>query len=525
MRLSSLFPTLHNHSPRTYNVSTQKIIPVRSRVLRSHYAAGTRRERGMGPNKQRADAALVRSLGVEQSLEFHADVSLWEKILMVITSSAICGAIGIWTWPGTKSALACIAHGTLLLLMCVSLMYIMYSFQLSNKYKFLRRPASDLAANNSVFVAVDQLGTVLHCRVDRPKHVHGQSIAYAIHCLHGFGSHSFSYSFVQKALSRSLNALVSSHDLCGFGLSERPSEKEPYTMRFQGQASMHILDRLLEIENHIHRGAKKILIGHSMGAAAVAEALIAAQSTPGNDIAGAVLIAPAIVATPRNFGARYNRSESLMGRMVKLLEPLLENEDSDTDIPVTAVNRLYQSFYRVITCVLSIILAICSELAVLILSVIAPIFKVMLHTLVYPRQFWNLLLASSIRSKDSFADWAWYVDNYRLPVLLEDWEQGLIQFVKVRISSKNGLMHAIKHAFFHGNKPALQSQRLATNNIPIMIVHGSSDPIVPLINSKWLAKTIPSSKLCIVEAGHMPHEELPDEFVKLVTDFVKNELR
>jgi pimeloyl-ACP methyl ester carboxylesterase len=523
--MRSLFPTQHRVPSRPYGVSTQKIITVRSKVLRSHYAAGTRQERGMGPSKQPGDAVLVRSLGVEQSLEFHADVSVWEKILMCITSSAICGVIGIWTWPGTKSALACITHGTLLSLMCVSLVYIMHSFRLSNKYKSLRRPASDLAANNSVFVAVEPLGTKIHCRVDCPKHADGQRIAYAIHCLHGFGSHSFSYSFVQKALSRSLNALVSSHDLCGFGLSERPTTKEPYTMHFQGITSMHILDRLLTINNEIHGCAKKILIGHSMGAAAVAEALIAAQSMPGNDIAGAILIAPAILATPRTFGARYSRSGSIMDRMVKLFEPLLENEDSDIDIPVTAVNCLCQSISRAIKCVLSIILAFCSEFVVLILSAIAPIFKVMLHSLVYPRQFWNLLLASSIRSKDSFADWAWYVDNHRLPVLVEDWEDGLIRFVKVRISSKNGLVHAIRHAFFHGCKPGLQSQRLANTNIPIMIVHGSSDPIVPLINSKWLAKAIPRSKLRIVEAGHMPHEELPDEFVKLVTDFVKNELQ
>jgi pimeloyl-ACP methyl ester carboxylesterase len=43
----------------------------------------------------------------------------------------------------------------------------------------------------------------------------------ALHCYHGFGSNTWSWSLVQKPLADRLQALVTSHDMPGFGLTQR----------------------------------------------------------------------------------------------------------------------------------------------------------------------------------------------------------------------------------------------------------------------------------------------------------------
>lgn len=43
----------------------------------------------------------------------------------------------------------------------------------------------------------------------------------ALHCYHGFGSNTWSWSLVQQELADKLGALVTAHDMPGFGLTER----------------------------------------------------------------------------------------------------------------------------------------------------------------------------------------------------------------------------------------------------------------------------------------------------------------
>jgi pimeloyl-ACP methyl ester carboxylesterase len=43
----------------------------------------------------------------------------------------------------------------------------------------------------------------------------------ALHCYHGFGSNTWSWSLVQQQLAERLGALVTAHDMPGFGLTQR----------------------------------------------------------------------------------------------------------------------------------------------------------------------------------------------------------------------------------------------------------------------------------------------------------------
>lgn len=49
----------------------------------------------------------------------------------------------------------------------------------------------------------------------------GPAALRGVHCLHGFGASAYSWSFVQDELAQRLGAVVTAHDMPGFGLTQR----------------------------------------------------------------------------------------------------------------------------------------------------------------------------------------------------------------------------------------------------------------------------------------------------------------
>jgi pimeloyl-ACP methyl ester carboxylesterase len=59
--------------------------------------------------------------------------------------------------------------------------------------------------------------------------------------------------------------------------------------------------------------------------------------------------------------------------------------------------------------------------------------------------------------------------------------------------------------------------------IPIQVITGVDDRIVPTADTIKLAGMIPNSKLVIIpNAGHVPHEEQPALFMQAVDEFIRN---
>jgi pimeloyl-ACP methyl ester carboxylesterase len=57
---------------------------------------------------------------------------------------------------------------------------------------------------------------------------------------------------------------------------------------------------------------------------------------------------------------------------------------------------------------------------------------------------------------------------------------------------------------------------------PSLILWGETDREVPLRDGERLQQEIPNSRLIIFrECGHLPHEEYPERFTELITDFTK----
>jgi pimeloyl-ACP methyl ester carboxylesterase len=59
---------------------------------------------------------------------------------------------------------------------------------------------------------------------------------------------------------------------------------------------------------------------------------------------------------------------------------------------------------------------------------------------------------------------------------------------------------------------------------PVLLLWGENDSEIPLADGERLHEQIPGSRLIVfLNCGHVPHEEYPEEFTKVVADFCKRE--
>ncbi len=67
------------------------------------------------------------------------------------------------------------------------------------------------------------------------------------------------------------------------------------------------------------------------------------------------------------------------------------------------------------------------------------------------------------------------------------------------------------------------ARRLGELTLPVLVVTGDDDRIVPTEQSVRLAGELPSAELAVIpDAGHVPHEEQPEAFLKAVGEFLQN---
>jgi pimeloyl-ACP methyl ester carboxylesterase len=63
--------------------------------------------------------------------------------------------------------------------------------------------------------------------------------------------------------------------------------------------------------------------------------------------------------------------------------------------------------------------------------------------------------------------------------------------------------------------------RLGRVRAPSLVVWGRHDKLFPVAHAHRLAKELADSRLQILDAGHSPAEELPEQFLAVVTEFLE----
>ncbi len=65
--------------------------------------------------------------------------------------------------------------------------------------------------------------------------------------------------------------------------------------------------------------------------------------------------------------------------------------------------------------------------------------------------------------------------------------------------------------------------RLGTLSLPALVVWGEDDPLAPISDGQTLAEALPNAKFrIIVDCGHLPSLEKPDEYAALLREFLQD---
>lgn len=94
------------------------------------------------------------------------------------------------------------------------------------------------------------------------------------------------------------------------------------------------------------------------------------------------------------------------------------------------------------------------------------------------------------------------LDRYLRPLHVENWDRGLWEFIKAA-------------------QPLYLVNRLDELKLPVLVITGDDDRIVPTEESVRLADELPNADLAVLpNCGHVPQEECPQAFLEAVFDFV-----
>ncbi|MBM4205092.1 MAG: alpha/beta hydrolase [Gammaproteobacteria bacterium] len=117
---------------------------------------------------------------------------------------------------------------------------------------------------------------------------------------------------------------------------------------------------------------------------------------------------------------------------------------------------------------------------------------------------------------------AWYdpslmtpdvVEGYRQPLKAQDWDRALWEFTRAPRDELTA----------HGVKGPIEERLAELKGIPVLVITGDDDRIVPVDRSKAVADGIPGSQYVeLPNCGHVPQEECPQPFFAAVEAFLKS---
>ena len=143
----------------------------------------------------------------------------------------------------------------------------------------------------------------------------------------------------------------------------------------------------------------------------------------------------------------------------------------------------------------------------------APAWILPLFRLPQYERIGQLISHSLLQNGDRLIETAWHdparisadvLDGYRKPLKANNWDRSLWELTKA--SGESNL-----------------ADRLAELTLPVLVVSGDDDRIVPTDQSVRLAEEISGARLVVFTAcGHVPQEECPDQFLQAVKPFIES---
>ncbi|GJQ11395.1 hypothetical protein GpartN1_g3186.t1 [Galdieria partita] len=330
--------------------------------------------------------------------------------------------------------------------------------------------------STSQFIPVK--GAVIHFQQYIPVNKVSKDGTWGMILLHGFGSWLYTYHMFWRFCVKELDCTFLAFDRPAFGFSSRPRDKKYYSQSFAIYLVGFFMDRLSQLGI-----SKHVIVGHSMGGLTAALAALKYR----HGVRALVLIAAAIPTVK----SKGSVEEEFSGRL-----------DRKVLLAVLHGMRLF-------------VVHVWIRLLVGFVSfVIQPLMYVSLSLLVSQEMFWRRGLSVAWYSIEKLTDKV--IEQYRLPTLVKHWQRGLIDFV---VANRNKTP-------FYPTSVSMDEQKnivdqLSKSNIPILLIHGKEDRVIPLKRSLELAANLPQARLVVIpQCGHVPQEEQPQRVWDVIREFL-----
>lgn len=115
---------------------------------------------------------------------------------------------------------------------------------------------------------------------------------------------------------------------------------------------------------------------------------------------------------------------------------------------------------------------------------------------------------------------------YHQDVISEQLIEPFVQIFQLPGTKKSMLAISRGHMNIFGVKAdalKLILANLANIKVPTLLVWGKQDPVVPIAHANFAMQHLPNAELHVFDqCGHLPQMEYPEQFNKLITDFIKN---
>ena len=93
-------------------------------------------------------------------------------------------------------------------------------------------------------------------------------------------------------------------------------------------------------------------------------------------------------------------------------------------------------------------------------------------------------------------------EGYTRPFRINDWDKGMVEVARA-------------------NRPHNLGGQLDALTLPVLVITGDHDHVVPTAQSRRLAVDLPHAELHVIpNCGHIPQEEKPDVFLQMILPFV-----
>jgi pimeloyl-ACP methyl ester carboxylesterase len=532
-------------------------------------------------SKDTDDAAADLLQRLDEPITLDARVTIACAVKAIVASGILVRVFALLTTTTTTATAAyasevknrwfLLLKSTMLSSMSLSPLLVLVSFAailalavlLEKEKKERDRLVSAIEAKdvNSRFADVD--GVSVHHKYFTSSSSSVDESGVLFSCAHGFGANTYSYEmgFVDKLLEKNEanNSIgVVCHDSVGFGLTERPrTDLMKYTKVFNAKCLKAMAKKYVGEETK----KKVVYVGHSLGTiAATLTTTLKGDEDDATKPAALVLIAPAfLVKKEKEKKKNVEANDGVEEQEQEQEQEVMKKKPIQKKKIIAPDDEFYDEelFNRV---VLSSLKAVWGWIKSSLFNLLAkPLLYVLLRRIVRSKKFWQNGLSNVVaKSKTSLVDESW-IDGYRRPRVVQNWDLGMINFVSASLNDLGADLKAIfqRHMRIYADKPneydvsmnpmdALKKSAWE-NNIPILIVHGNEDKVVPISNSVNIynrlttapafedeeeektasaspltPKPPPVVKFIVMEnTGHCPHEEDPETLATVVGDFLR----